>query len=247
MNEARKVARISDSKPASVLSRISAAQGGVVEHSGNRETTIVEATLLPPGSELAEIADLPFPPVAEEPAGPIRLRINPNTHPDFNDQESIDGFLDSCIESAEQVQQLAQRLGESEDELRVREADLETRITAWDQRVKSFEAEIELKLSQLQQRASHVRCQQLNLMQLQTDIVKSHEASKKAIECLVVSSECDSKTIATLKALKYQLSGRFDYIARRWQHLAGLLNAQRDVDVAEAAVDDVVDWAGELA
>ena len=84
-------------------------------------------------------------------------------------------------------------------------------------------------------------------MQLQTDIVKSHEASKEAIESLVVSSEGDAKTIATLKALKYQLSGRFDYIARRWEHLAGLLNAQRDADLAEAGADDTVDWAGELA
>jgi len=198
MNQTKNVARISNSKPASVLSRISAAQGGVVEHSGDRETTIVETTLPPPGLELARTADLPFPPAGEKLVEPIRLRIDPSTHPDFNDQKSIDGFLDSCIESAEQVQQLAQRLSESEDELRVREADLETRIEKWDQRVKSLEAEIELKLSQLQQQTSHVRCQQLNLMQLQTDIVKSHEASKKAIESLVVSSECDSKTIGAV-------------------------------------------------
>ena len=248
MNETRKVARISDSKPSSVLSRISAAQGIVVEHSGNRETRFVEATLSPPVSEPAEIAELSRQqPVAEELDGPIRLRINPETQPDFDCQESVDGFLDSCIESAEQVQQLAQRLGESEDELRARESDLENRIADWDQRVKSLESEIELKLSQLQQQASHVRCQQLNLMQLQTDIVKSHEASKEAIESLVVNSEGDAKTVATLKTLKYQLSGRFDYIARRWEHLAGLLNAQRDADLAEPGVDDTVDWAGELA
>ena len=250
MNEARKVSRISDSKPASVLSRISAGQGVVVEHSGKRER-FVEATLSPPISE-PEFAELPCEQLAaEELDGPIRLRINPNTRPDFECQDSVEGFLDSCIESAEQVQQLAQRLGESENELRARESDLEKRIADWDQRVKSLESEIELKLSQLQQQASHVRCQQLNLMQLQTDIVKSHEASKEAIESLVVSSEGDSKsdakTIATLKALKYQLSGRFDYIARRWEHLAGLLNAQRDADLAEAGANDTVDWAGELA
>lgn len=247
MNEARKTSRISDSKPASVLSRISAAQGHVVEHPGDRETTYVEATLSRPAN--VEAIDVPIAePVAEKSfIETIRLRINPETHPEFDNQESVEGFLDSCIESAEQVQQLAQRLGENEDQLRARESDLEKRIAAWDRRVESLESEIDHKLNQLQQQASQARCLQLNLMQLQTDIVKSHEATKEAIESLVVDSSGDAQTVATLKALKYQISGRFDYIARRWEHLSGLLQAQRDADVAERNVDDSVDWAGELA
>jgi len=248
MNEARKTARISDSNPASVLSRISAGQGHVVEHSGNRKTTLVQATLSPPVSESAALVDLPCgQQEAKELDAPIRLRINPDTHPEFDSQESVEGFLDSCIESAEQVQQLAQRLGKNEDELRARESTLEKRIEIWNERVQKMEAEFEFKLSQLQQQASHVRCQQINLMQLQTDIVKSHTATKQAIESLVVESGDDAQTVATLKALKYQLSGRFDYIARRWEHLAGLLQSQRDAEVAQHSIDDSVDWTGELS
>lgn len=274
MNEARKNTRISDSKLASVLNRISAPQGLVVGTLAKRETMFVEATLPEPSSAQAaflesshssstspahgtsETQSFKSAPcsdmaqsssVSEFDASPIKLRINPDTHPELNGQDSVEGFLDSCIESAEQVQQLAKRLSESETELRDREAGLEKRIEMWNERVESLEAEFESKLSQLQQQSSQVRCQQLNLMQLQTDIVKSHEATREAIETLVVESGGDAKTVATLKALKYQLNGRFDYIARRWEHLAGLLQSQRDAEVAQCSIDDSVDWAGELS
>ena len=273
MNEARKKTRISDSKPASVLNRISATQGLVVGHLGKRETVFVEAKLSQPivvSSELlqsvqskstTQVDDTYEARVTEngpasdmtqsssvgelDDALPITLRIRPDTRPEFNAQDSVEGFLASCIESAEQVQQLAKRLNESEDELQAREAGLEQRIQTWNERVESLETDLELKLSQLQQQSSQVRCQQLNLIQLQTDIVKSHEATREAIETLVVESGSDAKTVATLKALKYQLSGRFDYIARRWEHLAGLLLSQRDAEAARCSIDDSVDWAGE--
>ncbi len=246
MNQVRKIARISDSKPASVLSRIAAVQGHVVEHDARERTigTIVEA--LPPKPTMV-IDEMAYAESLSAFAPPtIKLRINPDTHPESDDQESIEGFLDSCIESAEQVQQLAQRLSENETELRAREVELEQRIETWNTRVESLESELDLKVRQIEQQSSHVRCQQLNLMQLQTDIVKSHESTRIAIESLVVESSGDAQTIATLKALKYQLSGRFDYIARRWEHIAGLLQAQRDADVTERRVDDSVDWAGKL-
>ena len=272
MNEAKKSSRISDSKPASVLNRISATQGVVVEQLGQRKTAFVEARLsqqVTASSELLESAyaestvqtqgnspiqgtetdspsDMAQSPYAGEPRL-IKLRINPETHPEFNGQDSVEGFLDSCIESAEQVQQLAKRLSESENELQIREAELEKRIEMWNERVGSFETEFERKLNQLQQQSSQVRCQQINLMQLQTDIVKSHEATREAIETLVVESGSDAKTVATLKALKYQLSGRFDYIARRWEHLSELLLSQRNAEAARCSIDDSVDWAGELS
>ena len=279
MNEVRKTTRISDSKPASVLDRISAAQGLVVEHAdcdqNKRQTRFIEATLTQPftvdpgSSAVAESCSVAVAPVAPESSSEfsdafehdteqlseeksndqpeIILRISPDTQPDFERQDSVEGFWDSCIESAEQVQQLAQRLGETENDLKAREADLEKRIESWNQRMQWLETDFEFKLSQLQQQASQVRCQQLNLMQLQTDIVKSHEATKKAIETLVAQSGGDAKTIETLKALKYQLSGRFEYIARRWEHLAGLLQSQQDEKTAQCKIDDSVDWAGELS
>ena len=273
MNEAKKSRRISDSKLASVLNRISAAQGVVVGQRAKRETAFVEATLSQPGAatniELLETAyleskgqhqgnnpnqgtqtgsadDAAQIPNVDEPRL-IKLRINPQTHPELGGQDSVEGFLDSCIESAEQVQQLAKRLSESEDELQAREAELEKRIEIWNDRVESLESKFESELSQLQQQSSQVRCQQLNLMQLQTDIVKSHEATREAIETLVVDSGSDAKTVATLKALKYQLSGRFDYIARRWEHLSQLLLSQRNAEAAQCSIDDSVDWADELS
>ena len=271
MNEANKTTRISDSKPASVLNRISAAQGLVIGPA-KRETVFVEETLAhltnassellqaacsnsmvqAPSANLAhrtEIGSLgdagQTSEVSELDPPIIKLRINPETHPEF-DGDSVEGFLDSCIESAEQVQQLAKKLSRNEHELHAREASLEKRIEMWNERVESLETEFESKLSQLQQQSSQVRCQQLNLMQLQTDIVKSHEATREAIETLVVESGSDAQTVATLKALKYQLSGRFDYIARRWEHLSELLHRQRNAETAECSIDDSVDWVGEF-
>jgi len=173
----------------------------------------------------------------------IQLRIIPAS----TSEETVDHLFESTVESAEQVQQLAERLSIQESDLNEREYDLNERIAAWDQRVREQELEFDRKLNEFEQQSSQVRCQQLHLMQLQTDIVKSHEATRAAVESLVAEAPSDKQTIAALKALKYQISGRFDYIARRWEHLSALMQLQRDHDKSTKSVDDTVDWAGEYA
>lgn len=239
MNQARKISRVSATNPASVLSAISASQGNIIEQRG-RETKIIETRIV--DSQPVEVEVTGQPDMQDQPSAPrIKLHIDSATN-----VETVEQVLESCVESAEQVQQLARRLGQNKNVLREREADLNLRIKDWDARVRDQESEFEKKLSQLEQQASQVRCQQLHLMQLQTDIVKSHEATRQSIESLVVEAGSDQKTISTLQTLKYELSGRFDYIARRWEHLSKLMQSQRDQGTA-SGVDDSARWTGEWA
>lgn len=239
MNQARQSSRISNTNPASVLQAIAALPGNIVEQRG-RATEVFN----PEGAEHQSIGfkDEPQPRAQNQSTAKIKLHVgSANTN-----SEVVEKVLESCVESAEQVQQLAMRLVQNEDSLRNREVDLDQRIADWDRHARKKESEINKKLSQLEQQESHVRCQQLHLMQLQTDIVKSHEATKQAIESIVVESGTDQKTISTLRALKYELSGRFDYIARRWEHLSRLMQNQRGHNPALGNEDSVC-WEGEWA
>jgi len=179
----------------------------------------------------------------------IALRINPESHPSH--AAFVEAEIENTIESAIQIQQLAKMLHANETELKNREQAFEKRMRDWhasfSQTVLEQQNQFELRMSQLQQQASNVRCQQLHLMQLQTDIVKSHEASRAAIELLITDPESDAKTIETLQSLKHQLSGRFDYIARRWEHLAELMKNTRVESMARERFNDVVDWTDEAA
>ena len=179
----------------------------------------------------------------------IALRINPESHP--SNASFVEANLENTIESASQIQQLAERLRENEKALESRKEKFEQRMSDWQatfvEKVADQQKQFELRMSQLQQQASNVRCQQLHLVQLQTDIVKSHEAARKAIEGLITDPGADAKMIQTLENLKYQLSGRFDFIARRWEHLAELMKNTRVELMARGATDDHVDWTEEAA
>lgn len=159
----------------------------------------------------------------------------------FYPTEQADEFLDDQ-HSINQIQELAAKLEVTEAELDLREQELNERVILWNESVKQQQKEIETRIQHLEQQSSQVRCQQLHLMQLQTDIVKSYENTKQAIETLVTESGSDAKTVATLRQLKFEITGRFDYISRRWQHLHTLMQKMRDDDIAERSVDDSVDW-----
>ena len=244
MNTARNRSRISTANPSSVLKTIDAVQGHIVEeeNSGEREQLIWDLPLVKTEAK-DRYSEVEFiQPSKERNFVPtIKLRINPATAT----AETVDEVLESCVESAEQIQQLAQRLRHNREELNERESDLDSRIENWEAKVKEQQSSIKLKLQQLEQQDAQVRCQQLHLMQLQTDIIKSHAATKAAIESLVTAVGDDAKTVATLKGLKHQISGRFDYIARRWEHLANIMQVQRDQQTAHG-VNDLVDWTGEF-
>jgi hypothetical protein len=51
--------------------------------------------------------------------------------------------------------------------------------------------------------------------------------------------------LAALKALKYELNGRFHFISRRWEHLAKLMQGLCDQETARGVDSDSVDWVGE--
>ena len=235
MKPARKILQVTETNPVAVLQAIGSSSGFDLNHStfetsnADLPTELSVAT----SSEPASAADV------------ISLRINPDTNPIH--ENGPNSVMGSTVESVSQIQQLAARLEATEIELQQREAQLERRIKSWNQTTAEQQSEFEKRIHQLEQQASQVRCQQLHLMQLQTDIVQSHEATRDAIESLVLKTGSDKKTIATLGALKHELSGRFDYIARRWEHLAELMHNIRTQIVAENAIDDSVDWAGELS
>lgn len=243
MNTARRLPIIKTSNPASVLKTISAIQGHVVEHVTDHKTHTSNLGWVLPivKSEPERKAKLVRSNVQDQ-APAIRLRIDPST---TMPESVVDNVLETCVESAEQIQQLARLLMENKAQLKQRESDLNSRIEDWELKVKVQQDRIKLKLNQLEQQSAQVRCQQLHLMQLQSDIVKSHEASKAAIETLVTAAGTDQQTIATLKALKHQISGRFDFIARRWEHLSRIMHNQRDQHTLQSG-SDLVDWTGEF-
>lgn len=216
MNQARKTF-ISDTNPISVLQSIGAIQG-VVEQEQNST----------PKQTSSQSVDK------------FRVQLYRG---DNHGQDNADvDVMQNALESALQVQQLASKLRANEQALIEREKELDGRIETWNETVRQQQDEIEARISQLEQNASQVRCQQLHLMQLQTDIVKSYEATRSVVESLVSETGSDARTIATLEKLKYEVKGRFDYIYRRWSHLSNLMQQGRDDDTAERGVDDSVDW-----
>ena len=231
MNPARKIPRVPDSNPLSVLESIQAASG------------IANQLVQPPASSDSQPTP-GNPPVSvplTESLAP--LRINPDTTDALDDQTSE--LIETHVESAKQIQQLAIRLKQSELDLQHRSNQLDQEILTWNQTVSQQEAMHQKSLAQLQQQVSHVRCQHLQLMQLQTDIVKSYEVARRAIESLFNEPTSHDSSLSALKALKYEVSGRFDFICRRWEHLAKLMHNLRDQQAIQDSTDDSVDWLGE--
>jgi len=150
-----------------------------------------------------------------------------------------DDILQTTIESAKQIQQLAERLRQNQAELASKEAKLEALMVDQEASATQAEQEIERRLSQLQQKTAQVRLQQRNVMHLQTSLLKSHEASKIAIEQLVAAELTDATTLQQMKAIRNEVSERFDYMSFRWQHLFQLLENQRVQLQAEQSLRDV--------
>lgn len=155
----------------------------------------------------------------------------PSDHPD--------DILQTTIESAKQIQQLAERLRQNQAELATKEAKLAASMADQEANATRAEQEIERRLSQLQQQTAQVRLQQRNVMHLQTSLLKSHKASKIAIEQLVASELTDATTLQHMKAIQNEVSERFDYISLRWQHLFRLLENQRIQHQATQGLRDV--------
>ena len=153
--------------------------------------------------------------------------------------DNSNDILQTTIESAKQIQQLAERLRHNRAELSSKEAKLEASIAQQATDATQAEQEIEKRLSQLQQQTAQVRSQQRQVMHLQQSLLESQEASKIAIEQLVASELTDATTLQHMKAIQHEVSERFDYISRRWQHLFQLLENQRVQDQAKHGLRDV--------
>jgi len=172
----------------------------------------------------------------------ISIRIDPSTNPQYSPNDA--SILESVVESASQIQQLAERLAIKEDELYQNEELLELRISEWEAATEVHEKDYELRIQHLSQQASQVSTQQLHLMKLQSDIVKSYDAVRAAIETLLGNPENKDDVSAACKTLKFELSGRFDYIAHRWEHLSELMKKLRLTQQAERGE---IDWSNWLA
>ena len=145
---------------------------------------------------------------------------------DHGPAESED-ILQSTIESAKQIQQLAERLKQNQSELAAKEANLQAAIEEQESTAHQAQLKIERRFSQLQQQTAQVRLQQRHVMQLQSSLVKSHEASKIAIEQLVSSEFTDAMTLQQMKTIQYEVTERFNYLSQRWQQLYDMLENQR--------------------
>ena len=148
-------------------------------------------------------------------------------------------ILQSTIESAKQIQQLAERLKLNQSELAAKEANLQAAIDEQAGVANQAQLKIERRLSQLQQQTSQVRLQQRHVMQLQSSLVKSHEASKIAIEQLVSAELTEAATLQHMKTIQYEVTERFNYLSRRWQQLYDMLENQRVQYQATQEIRDV--------
>ena len=172
--------------------------------------------------------------VEEQHADPSQLvQVAPPTDIDI---------MESEVESALQIQELAAKLADMEAKLTDRERELEQDLLEWKATIASQQREIDKRYEQVHQQASQVRCQQLQVMQLQTDIVRSYESAKAAIETLVVDDQTDQQMISALKTLKFEINHRFDYISRRWARLSSMLQDRIDESTAQHG-NERIDWA----
>jgi len=158
--------------------------------------------------------------------------------PEDDSPVGSEGILQSTIESAKQIQQLAERLKLNQSELAAKEASLQAAVDAHESVASQGQLDIERRLSQLQQHTSQVRLQQRHVMQLQSSLVKSHEATKIAIEQLVSSELTDAATLEHMKAIQYEVTERFDYLSMRWQYLYKMLENQRVRNQAAPEIRD---------
>lgn len=169
----------------------------------------------------------------------LRLMIEPEHARDgLGCEADQDDILQSTIESAKQIQQLASRLKQTQNELAARESRLQMSVEAHEVSVLQQQHVVDRHLSQLQQHTSQVRLQQRQVMKLQSAIVNSNEATKIAIEQLVSSELTDATTLQHMKAIQHELTDRFDFISRRWKHLFELLENQRVQLEAEESFRD---------
>jgi len=178
------------------------------------------------------MGSVPQPMATESPVEPDSVQ---NNHPptlklmvpeDHGSDDSID-ILQSTIESVKQIQQLAERLRQNQSELAAKEANLQAVVDEQESTANQAQLKIERRLSQLQQQTAQVRLQQRHVMHLQSSLVKSHEASKIAIEQLVSSELTDVVTLQQMKTVQYEVTERFNYLSQRWQQLYDMLENQR--------------------
>lgn len=174
-------------------------------------------------------------PQSAAPPTPTEAESTRDVHPptlrlmvpeDHGPVESED-ILQSTIESAKQIQQLAERLKQNQAELAAKEAKLQASIDEHESIANQAQLKIERRMSQLQQQTSQVRLQQRHVMQLQSSLVESHKATKIAIEQLVSSELTDATTLQHMESIQYEVSERFDYLSHRWQYLFAMLENQR--------------------
>jgi len=213
------------SDPNSVLHSIGATQG--MGAAAQPKVTTDTTTEICPTQCAQPIATNP---ADEEPSSPHILKLMIPEDQDLSDSEDI---LQTTIESAKQIQQLAERLKQNQSELAAKEASLDAATIA-----AQAQLTIEKRLSQLQQQTAQVRLQQRQVMQLQSSIVESHEATKIAIEQLVASELTDATTLQQMKSIQFEVSERFDYISLRWQQLHDLLENQRILHQATRQLRD---------
>lgn len=158
----------------------------------------------------------------------LRLMVDPESdNSGLTSEAHEEDILQSTIESAKQIQQLASRLKQTQNELAARESRLQLSVDAHEVSVRQQQHVVDRHLSQLQQHTSQVRLQQRQVMKLQSTIVQSNEATKIAVEQLVSSELTDATTLQHMQAIQHELTDRFDFISRRWKHLFELLEDQR--------------------
>ena len=159
--------------------------------------------------------------------------------PEDHGPEGSEDILQSTIESAKQIQQLAELLRQNQSRLVAKEANLQAAIEEQESNASQAQLNIERRLSQLQQQTSQVRLHQQHVMQLQSSLINSHEASKIAIEQLVASELTESATLQQMKTIQYEITERFNYLSRRWQYLYDMLENQRVQYQATQEIRDV--------
>jgi hypothetical protein len=157
-------------------------------------------------------------PTEHHPVG-VKLKL----HVDSDHDQAEEEVFRFDQPPGQRSEQLLSHLRNRQKELVQREADLQAQTYQWEKQVLATEASLRKRGAELEQRLTHVACQQEQLMKLQQNLVDSQQAIRAIVEWLVDESE-DVDIKLQLAALRDEVGQRFDDNFRRWEHLVHTLN-----------------------
>ena len=125
-----------------------------------------------------------------------------------------------------QLQQMGRHLIRWRTELENQQKQLRSEQYHWTRQMQLEHELIAERNAKLDQRQLQTKSIEFQVMQLQNDVIDAQVALEQTVtsltECTVVENQKydrDGRTIAELQTLRFELTERFEYLAKRWKNL----------------------------